>query len=52
MRQLDQQHIAILPVLIENCSLPPLLSDFKYADFRHAFDDGMADLVAAIRRRQ
>jgi TIR domain len=52
MRQLDQQHIAILPVLVEDCSVPPLLADFNYADFRHSFDDGMAALVAAIRRKR
>lgn len=52
MRQLDQQNSAILPVLIEDCSLPPLLADLKYADFRHSFDNGLAELVAAIRRKQ
>ncbi len=51
MRQLGQEHIAILPVLVGDCDLPPLLADFKYADFRHSFDSGLAELVAAIRRK-
>lgn len=49
MRQLAQAEVVILPVLIANCDLPPLLADLKYADFRQSFDHGLEDLVAAIR---
>ncbi len=52
MRQLGQKHIAVLPVLVEDCDLPPLIADLKYADFRQSFDSGLAELVAAIRRKQ
>jgi hypothetical protein len=52
MRQLSQEHITILPVLIGDCELPPLLADLKYADFRQSFGSGLAELVAAIRRKR
>ena len=50
MRQLADKNIAILPVLIEHCSIPALLADIKYADFTESFDHGLCDLVNSIRR--
>jgi hypothetical protein len=50
MRQLSHQGITILPVLIDECQIPPLLADIKYADFRGSFDQGFAELLRAIRR--
>jgi hypothetical protein len=50
MRQLAGQRITILPVLVDQCDLPPLLADIKYADFRASFDQGFADLLRAIQR--
>jgi len=50
MRQLSDEGIRVLPVLLDNCQLPPLLADIKYADFRVSFDQGFAELLRAIRR--
>jgi TIR domain len=52
MRQLADEGIQILPVLLEDCQIPPLLADIKYADFRNSFDRGLSDLLAAIRGRE
>lgn len=49
MRQLDGGKTSILPVLLENCTIPPLLADLKYADFRHSFSEGLYELLAAIK---
>jgi len=38
MRQLDEQGISILPILIEDCEVPPLLKDIKYAKFNGTFE--------------
>jgi hypothetical protein len=51
MRQLRDNAVTILPVLIEDCELPPLLADLRYADCRTSFEDGLQQLVEAIRRR-
>jgi hypothetical protein len=51
MRQLAEQQITILPALIADCNVPPLLADLKYADFRNSFDQGLDELVTAIRQR-
>lgn len=52
MRQLSRDGIRILPLLLEPCDVPPLFTDFKYADFSSSFEQGMADLVAAIRNKK
>ena len=52
MRQLADEQIAVLPALIADCSLPPLLADLKYADFRTSFDQGLAELIEAIRQQR
>lgn len=48
MRQLESRSVNLLPVLIENCTIPPLLSDIKYADCRRNRYDGFNDLLEAI----
>lgn len=50
MRQLAGKDVQVLPVLLDDCHVPPLLSDIKYADFRTSFEAGYADLLSAIRR--
>lgn len=52
MRQLANEGIQVLPVLVEDCQIPPLLADLKYADFRNSFDQGLCDLLVAIRDRE
>ena len=50
MRQMTKKGIHIIPLLLEACDIPPLFVDLKYADFSHSFEQGMFDLIAAIRR--
>jgi hypothetical protein len=38
----------ILPVLIADCDIPPLLQDKRYADFRTNYSIGLVNLMAAI----
>jgi hypothetical protein len=45
MRQLKDRAIRILPVLIEDCDVPPLLADIKYADFRLDYNKGFTSLL-------
>jgi hypothetical protein len=48
MRQLGNSSIGVLPVLIESCQVPPILSDIRYADCRDNAERGMAELLAAL----
>ena len=48
MRQLRDASVTLMPVIAEDCVIPPLLSDIKYADCRRDSDKGFADLLEAI----
>lgn len=49
-KQLKDQSLIILPVLIDECELPPLFQDIKYADFRKSPEEGLKQLTEAIRQ--
>lgn len=50
--EIKRQKIAVLPALLEDCSIPPLLARLKYADFRQSYNEGLEQLLAAIGHRQ
>ena len=47
-RQLTQGNVTVLPLLIEDCPIPPILADIKFADFRESYHDGLKSLHAAL----
>ena len=49
---MEKKEAYLLPVLIDDCSIPPLLLDIKYADFRLDFNKGMEDLLRAINKNK
>ena len=49
MRQLKDKDIKIKPVLIQDCDIPALLSDIKYADFRHDYNKGFTSLIDSFQ---
>lgn len=40
--------VCVLPILVDECELPPLLADKDYADFRTDYERGLKDLLVAI----
>lgn len=49
VRQLESRRVVVLPVLYQDCDIPPLLKDKRYADFRGArYDQGLRDLLAVL----
>jgi hypothetical protein len=48
MRQLSQDCISILPLRLDECSIPPILADIKYADGRNGIEYALADLELAL----
>lgn len=48
MRQLNEQKIRIFPILLENCDIPPLLGDIKYANFTNEYHVGFRELISAL----
>ena len=52
MRQIADSGITVLPILIEKCVIPALLTDIKYADFTKSFEIGFQELLHSIRKRK
>jgi len=48
-RQLRGDTITILPVLLEKCQIPEILTDIKYADFSESYHDGFVELYNALK---
>jgi len=42
----------VLPLLAEDCELPLLLNDKKYADFRQNYTKGLAELLRAVGMKE
>lgn len=50
VRELDERRVLVLPVLIEDCTVPLFLRDKVFADFRTDYDDGLRQLLKALGR--
>jgi TIR domain-containing protein len=48
MRQLSSNSIKVIPLLREDCTIPTLLSDIKYANFRQDFKHGLHEMLEGI----
>ena len=48
-RQLSEGTIRILPVLLEECELPAILADIKYADFRESYNEGFKQIYDSLK---
>lgn len=48
MEEIVENEVRILPVIIEDCVVPPLLSSKKYADFRRSYSQGISELIDSL----
>lgn len=48
IRELEEKRVVVIPVLIEDCSIPIFLRDKKYADFRTSFDKGLGEILESL----
>lgn len=48
--EVNQDRTVVLPLLGEHCTLPPLLRDKRYADFRDDYAKGLAELLKVFDR--
>lgn len=51
MSQLRGEEVRVLPVLIEDCKIPPTLQDIKYIDMKHSFQEGFIELLRTLQKR-
>lgn len=48
IQQINEGNTKVLPLLYEECELPPLLKSKKWADFRYNFDEGFRELLYTL----
>jgi len=48
VKELDEDKVSILPLVIDDCKLPLFLRDKLYADFRKDFDAGLKMILNAV----
>jgi hypothetical protein len=48
MRELEENRVLVLPVLLEDCDVPAFLREKLHADFRYDFDKGFKAVLEAI----
>src|SRR5262245_29013023 len=48
IKEIQKKQVVVLPILMEPCTLPPLLSDKKYADFTNDYQNGLSELLKAF----
>ena len=49
IKKLNKKKIDIFPILIDNCTIPNLLTEYKYADFRENFDSGFNNFIDSLK---
>ena len=49
-KQLSGSGFTVIPVLIEDCGIPPLISDLRFADFRESFTIGVNQVIGSIQK--
>jgi len=47
--EVSKGQVAVLPVLLTDCTIPTLLKTKKYADFRSDYNNGLDDILAALQ---
>jgi hypothetical protein len=48
IRELEEERVFVLPLLADECTIPILLRDKKYADFRRNYAQGLFDLLRVV----
>ncbi len=48
MKETKEKRLAILPILIDNCEIPAIIQDRKFADFRLNYDQGLRELLNVL----
>lgn len=50
LQQITSRGVFVIPILIEDCDIPPLLKHKKYVDFRRSYDQGIKELKDLFER--
>lgn len=48
MREINSKQVVVIPILLEDCTIPTFLQEKVYADFSKDFDAGFAELFRSL----
>jgi hypothetical protein len=51
MSELSKRSIHIFPIRLDDCEIPVLLTDRKFADFSKSYQEGYKNLLEAIQAK-
>lgn len=51
MKQLSDQNVTVIPVLLEDCDIPSTLRQIKYIDLRDSFEEGIYELMSTLDKK-
>ena len=51
MKEIESRDVVVMPALLDNCEIPKIIRDKKYADFRTSFESGISALSRALMRK-
>lgn len=49
MKEIKEKRTIILPILIEDCAIPPIIQSRRFADFRFDYGKGLCELLDVLR---
>jgi len=52
MKEIEEKSVVVLPILLEDCEIPMLLKEKRYADFRGLYQKGYNELIDSIRAHE
>jgi len=50
IKEINSKKVVVIPILLEDCSIPIFLQEKVYADFRQRFDDGFIELFKSLSK--
>lgn len=50
VKEINSKKVVVIPILLEDCSIPIFLQEKVYADFRESFDDGFIELFKSLSK--
>ena len=50
LQQITYKGVFVIPVLIQECEIPPLLRHRRYVDFRKSYDEGKQELLDILKK--
>jgi hypothetical protein len=48
MKELNSRSVVVLPILYSDCTIPSLIADKRYADFRTDYKAGLSEIVGVL----